>query len=84
MAVVQISKQYSSFVVTDNEKKGLYALFTTCTDLLAVIVLFFSLKAFETLVREILKRRHLTVANMETTQVHTIHQYYITYTEFSM
>ena len=64
-------------------KTFLYALFTACADLL-VIVFFFSLKAFETLAREIIKDRHLTVDNVETTQVYTIPQYYITYTEFSM
>ena len=37
---------------------------------------FYSLKAFETLVREIIKNCHLTGANVETThQVHTIPQY---------
>ena len=40
------------------------------------IVLFFSLKAFETLVRDIIKYRHFTgVANVKITQVHRIPQY---------
>ena len=37
-----------------------------------LLLFFYSLKAFETLVREIIKNRHLTGANVETThQVHT-------------
>ena len=41
-----------------------------------LLCFFFSLKAFETLVQEIIKDRHLTGANVETThQVHTIPQY---------
>ena len=71
---------------------NLYALFTTCTDLTVIIVVF--LKAFKTLVREIIEknRRESRIAmndlipivvdtDVKTTEVHAIHQYYITCTE---
>ena len=52
------------------------ALCTTCSDLHVIVGFFYSLKAFETLVQEIIKNCHLTGANVETThQVHTIPQY---------
>ena len=66
----------------------MYALFTTCTDLTVIIVVF--LKAFKTLVREIIEknRRESRIAmndlmpivmdtDVKTTEVHAIHQYYI-------
>ena len=50
------------------------------TWLLSLCCFFFSLKAFETLAREIIKAHHLTATDVKTTEVHTIHHYYITCT----
>ena len=53
----------------------MYALCTTSAhDLHVIVLFFFSLKAFETLVREIIKDYHLTEVNKQITQVCTMPQ----------
>ena len=80
VAVVQISKQYSSFVVTDNEKR-LVCIVHHMYWLACYYCVVFSLKAFEMLAREIIKPYLPRGANVETTQVHTIPQYITTHTQ---